>query len=78
MLVNEETPGAIGKMKQFASWFTHGVQHGTELRRSIQGAQNPSEVIARVDDFFATKASQRLEGSAAWSSGIRSVLDDTP
>lgn len=54
MLVEEETPGAIGKMKQFASWFTHGVRNGTELRRSVQSAQGPQEVLARVDDFFGT------------------------
>ncbi len=53
MLVEEETPGAIGKMKQFAGWFTHGVRNGTELRRSIQSAKNPPEVLSRVDDFFA-------------------------
>jgi len=52
MLVAEETPGAIGKMKQFASWFTHGVRNGTELRRSVQSAQSPREVLTRVDDFF--------------------------
>ncbi|HEX5412698.1 MAG TPA: tRNA dihydrouridine synthase DusB [Terriglobia bacterium] len=54
MLVEEETPGAIGKMKQFASWFTHGVRNGTELRRSVQSAQRSQEVLARVDDFFGT------------------------
>ena len=52
MLVAEEAPGAIGKMKQFASWFTHGVRNGTELRRSVQSAQSPQEVLSRVDDFF--------------------------
>ena len=52
MLVAEETPGAIGKMKQFASWFTHGVRNGAELRRSVQSAQCPQEVLAGVDDFF--------------------------
>ncbi len=52
MLIEEETPGAIGKMKQFASWFTHGVRNGTELRRSVQSARSPQEVLARVDDFF--------------------------
>jgi tRNA-dihydrouridine synthase B len=52
MLVEEETPGAIGKMKQFAGWFTHGVRNGSELRRSVQSAQSPQEVLARVDDFF--------------------------
>jgi len=25
MLIEEELPDAVGKMKQFASWFTHGV-----------------------------------------------------
>jgi tRNA-dihydrouridine synthase len=52
MLVAEDTPGAIGKMKQFASWFTHGVRNGAELRRGVQSAQSPQEVLARVDDFF--------------------------
>ena len=53
MLVDEEMPGAIGKMKQFASWFTHGVRNGAELRRSVQSAQSAREVLDRVDEFFA-------------------------
>jgi nifR3 family TIM-barrel protein len=53
MLVEEETPGAIGKMKQFASWFTHGVRNGAELRRRIQGASDARVVLDLVDDFFA-------------------------
>jgi|SRR5579863_6135846 len=53
MLVEEEMPGALGKMKQFASWFTHGVRNGAELRRSVQSADDPREVLRRVDDFFA-------------------------
>jgi tRNA-dihydrouridine synthase len=52
MLVTEEVPGAIGKMKQFASWFTHGVRKGAELRRSIQSARGAREVLDRVDQFF--------------------------
>ncbi len=54
MLVAEEVPGAIGKMKQFASWFTHGVRNGTELRRQVQTAREASEVLERVDAFFAS------------------------
>ncbi|MGO8788146.1 MAG: tRNA dihydrouridine synthase DusB [Terriglobia bacterium] len=54
MLVTEETPGAIGKMKQFASWFTHGVRNGTELRRQVQSARETGEVLDRVDAFFAS------------------------
>ena len=53
MLVAEEMPGAIGKMKQFASWFTHGVRNGAELRRSVQSAGSPQEVLERVDEFFS-------------------------
>jgi tRNA-dihydrouridine synthase B len=52
MLVEEETPGAIGKMKQFASWFTHGVRNGAELRRRVQGAADARIVLDLVDDFF--------------------------
>ena len=53
MLVEEETPGAIGKMKQFASWFTHGVRNGAELRRRVQSAPDARLVLELVDDFFA-------------------------
>ena len=53
MLVAEDMPGALGKMKQFASWFTHGVRKGTELRRSIQSAGSTREVLDRVDQFFS-------------------------
>jgi tRNA-dihydrouridine synthase B len=54
MLVEEQTPGTIGKMKQFASWFTHGVRSGAELRRQVQSAREPGEVMRRVDEFFAS------------------------
>ena len=60
MLVEEETPGAIGKMKQFASWFTHGVRNGAELRRSVQSARTPQEVLARVDEFFGNPATNSI------------------
>lgn len=67
MLIEEGTPGAIGKMKQFASWFTHGVRNGTELRRSVQSAQSPQEVLARVDDFFGNTAPDRTFEQAVTS-----------
>ena len=67
MLIEEETPGAIGKMKQFASWFTHGVRNGTELRRSVQSARSPQEVLARVDDFFGNAPLDRTSEQAALS-----------
>ncbi|HWF66933.1 MAG TPA: tRNA dihydrouridine synthase DusB, partial [Acidobacteriaceae bacterium] len=35
MLLDEDFPDATGKMKQFASWFTHGVPGGAALRKAI-------------------------------------------
>ncbi len=57
MLVAEDIPGAIGKMKQFAAWFTHGVRKGAELRKSIQSARDTGEVLERVNQFFSRYAS---------------------
>lgn len=48
-------PDAIGKMKQFACWFTHGVRNGAELRRQVTTAQCPEEILERVDSFFASE-----------------------
>lgn len=53
MLVDAGMPDAIGKMKQFACWFTHGVRNGAELRRQVHSARTPAEVLHRVDAFFA-------------------------
>ncbi len=52
MLVDAGMPDAIGKMKQFACWFTHGVRNGSELRRQVHSARAPAEVLERVDTFF--------------------------
>jgi nifR3 family TIM-barrel protein len=52
MLIAEEAPAALGKMKQFASWFTHGLRNGAELRRRVHGAREVREVLGCVDNFF--------------------------
>jgi nifR3 family TIM-barrel protein len=52
-LADSGMPDAIGKMKQFACWFTHGVRNGAALRRDVHSARTPEEVLARVDAFFA-------------------------
>ncbi len=49
----------IGKMKQFASWFTHGVPGGATLRRSIFESKQAEQVMDAVDRFFATDAAHR-------------------
>ena len=43
----------VGKMKQFASWFTHGVPGGAGLRRGIFEAKTGAAVLGRVEAFFA-------------------------
>ena len=65
MLVEEETPGAIGKMKQFASWFTHGVANGAALRRSVQSAADARQVLERVDEFFAGRVQAAVAAASA-------------
>lgn len=44
-----------GKMKQFATWFTHGVPGGAKLRKAIYTAQKGVEVLDQVNAFFATQ-----------------------
>jgi nifR3 family TIM-barrel protein len=55
MLIEEELPDAVGKMKQFASWFTHGVPGGAGLRKAIYESKNAPEILARVEEFFEGK-----------------------
>jgi nifR3 family TIM-barrel protein len=55
MLLEEEMPGEEGKMKQFASWFTHGVPGGAALRKAIYEAKSGSEILGRVDEFFEAR-----------------------
>ncbi|HLZ90194.1 MAG TPA: tRNA-dihydrouridine synthase, partial [Candidatus Acidoferrum sp.] len=50
-------PDAVGKMKQFACWFSHGVGNGGELRRNVHAARTPSEVLDSVERFFEHRAS---------------------
>jgi tRNA-dihydrouridine synthase B len=64
MLMEEtEEPAAIGgRMKQFASWFTHGVPGGAILRKSIYEAKSGAAVLAAVDAFFAAQPEPALAG----------------
>jgi nifR3 family TIM-barrel protein len=41
-----------GKMKQFASWFTHGVAGGAKLRTQIYACKTGNAVLEAVDSFF--------------------------
>ncbi len=55
MLIEEEMPGAEGKMKQFASWFTHGVAGGAALRKAIYESKSRVEILASVEEFFESR-----------------------
>jgi tRNA-dihydrouridine synthase B len=55
MLIEEELPDAVGKMKQFASWFTHGVAGGAGLRKAIYESRSASEILGRVEEFFEAR-----------------------
>ncbi len=52
-LAEAPLPGGLGKMKQFAAWFTHGVREGGSLRQAIYSARSEAEVLERVAAFFA-------------------------
>jgi nifR3 family TIM-barrel protein len=43
----------VGKMKQFAAWFTHGIPNGSTLRKSIFEAKSGPAVLAAIEAFFA-------------------------
>jgi tRNA-dihydrouridine synthase B len=55
MLIEEELPDATGKMKQFASWFTHGVPGGAALRKAIYESKAAPDILARVEEFFEAR-----------------------
>ena len=45
----------VGKMKQFASWFTHGVPGGGALRKQIFESKNGPSVLDAIEAFFASR-----------------------
>jgi tRNA-dihydrouridine synthase len=49
-----------GKMKQFATWFTHGVPGGAKLRAAIYQAKTGAAVLAQVEEFFANRLNNPL------------------
>jgi tRNA-dihydrouridine synthase B len=52
MLVDRGEDDCSGKMKQFATYFTHGVQGGAKLRGAIYPLHEPRAIIDVVDAFF--------------------------
>src|ERR1700745_4054728 len=65
MLIEEKFPDAPGKMKQFASWFTHGVPGGAGLRKAIYEAREDTEILARVENFFEGRLQSEIANTPA-------------
>jgi tRNA-dihydrouridine synthase len=53
-------PDCVGKMKQFATYFTHGVRNGSKLRVEIYTKKTAPDILGAVDGFF----SRELDGVA--------------
>ncbi len=51
-LIERAEPDLVGKMKQFATYFSHGVRNGAALRRQIHLAHSAAEILERLDRFF--------------------------
>ena len=54
----------VGKMKQFATWFTHGVPGGAKLRAAIYQARTGTAVLGEVERFFAIHSESAPESFA--------------
>ena len=53
MLAARPDHDTIGKMKQFATYFTHGVRNGAKLRSAIYHEHSIAAIRRLVDEFFA-------------------------
>jgi len=54
-LLERQEADTIGKMKQFASYFSHGLRNGARLRYEIHHAHSAGEILERLDRFFETE-----------------------
>lgn len=55
MLHEEDQREAVGKMKQFATYFTHGVRNGAKLRTEIYKMHDAARILDLVDAFFSNE-----------------------
>jgi tRNA-dihydrouridine synthase B len=55
MLEEHGEADAVGKMKQFATYFTHGVRNGSKLRTGIYRLHDVQQILETVDMFFTSQ-----------------------
>jgi nifR3 family TIM-barrel protein len=48
----ERALDAVGKMKQFTTYFSHGIRNGAKLRTEIYRARDAQTILGHVDAFF--------------------------
>jgi tRNA-dihydrouridine synthase len=53
MLLARGEDESVGKMKQFATYFTHGIRGGAQLRVAIYQAKEANRIVDLVDEFFS-------------------------
>ena len=64
-----------GKMKQFATWFTHGIPGGARLRRAIYTARTGVAVLDEVERFFlAGPEAADGDGEASEAASIEAMF----
>lgn len=52
MLLDNGEDDSVGKMKQFATYFTHGIRGGSHLRAAIYQSRDANHILELVDRFF--------------------------
>lgn len=57
MLLDKGGLDVAGKMKQFATYFTHGVRNGAKLRAAIYQAREGAEILRLADEHFERELS---------------------
>jgi len=67
-------PDGVGKMKQFACWFTHGVGNGSELRGIVHAARTPAEILESVERFFEGRGIAQQESDSD-PIGVTRIVD---
>src|SRR5882762_2958704 len=66
MLIARAERDAVGKMKQFATYFTHGVRQGARLRSDIYHAREAGKILDLVDAFFRADRALGSEPTSAY------------
>jgi nifR3 family TIM-barrel protein len=64
MLIRHGGRDATGKMKQFATYFTHGVRNGARLRAAIYHERDPARILGLAGEHFEREAGQPVPTAA--------------